>query len=212
MQIDHVTIGAANLEAGAEFIRSKLGAEIPNGGKHPHMSTHNKVARVGDGMFLEIITIDPDAAPPPRPRWFGLDDPAQMARLARSPGPIGWVVRTDDMAAVRARSPVDLGPALSMSRGNLSWKLTIPDDGMQPFAGLIPAFIEWDGEPHPSANMAFPGPRLKTVTLRHQRPKEIEDVLNALGIAHLTGVEQATGAPSLAFSFELPDGKTVSVE
>ena len=95
MQIDHVTVGAADLEAGARFVRSKLNVDIPNGGKHPHMSTHNKVARVGDGVFLEIIAIDPGAPPPPRPRWFWLDEPAQTARLAGSPGPIGWVVRTD---------------------------------------------------------------------------------------------------------------------
>ena len=211
MQIDHVTIGAADLEAGAEFVRSRLSAEIPNGGKHPHMSTHNKVARVGDGAFLEIIAIDPDASPPPRPRWFGLDDPAQKARLAKSPRPIGWVARTDDMAAVQARSPVDLGPALSLSRGNLTWKLTIPDSGMQPFSGLIPAFIEWDGEPHPSANMVFPGPRLKAVVLRHSQPKEVEAVLRALGVVHLASVELASEA-SFAFSFELPDGKFVTVE
>jgi catechol 2,3-dioxygenase-like lactoylglutathione lyase family enzyme len=211
MQIDHVTIGAADLEAGADFVRSRLDAEIPNGGKHPHMSTHNKVARVGDGVFLEIIAIDSGASAPTRPRWFGLDDPAQKARLAEGPAPIGWVVRTDDMAAVQIRSPVDLGPALSLSRGNLTWKLTIPDSGMQPFSGLIPAFIEWDGEPHPSANMAFPGPRLKAVTLRHQRPKEVESALRALGIAHLASVEQA-GEASLAFSFELPNGKIVTVE
>jgi catechol 2,3-dioxygenase-like lactoylglutathione lyase family enzyme len=212
MQIDHVTVGATDLEAGARFIRSKLNADIPNGGKHPHMSTHNKVARVGNGVFLEIIAIDSGAAAPPRPRWFGLDHPGQAARLARSSGPIGWVVRTTDIAAVQACSPVDLGPASCMSRGELSWKLTIPDSGMQPFAGLVPAFIEWDGEPHPSVNMAFPGPQLKSVILRHPQPKEIEGVLNALGIGHLAQIEQSTDTPSLAFAFELPDGKLVMVE
>ena len=212
MQIDHVTVGAADLEAGARFVRSRLNVDIPNGGKHPHMSTHNKVARVGDGVFLEILAIDPGAPPPPRPRWFGLDDPAVTARLAGSPGPIGWVVRTSDIAAVQARSPVDLGPASSMSRGELTWKLTIPDSGVQPFAGLVPAFIQWDGEPHPSANMVFPGPRLKSVVLRHPRPNELGSVLQALGIDHLAEIEQAAGMPSLAFAFELPDGGMATIE
>jgi hypothetical protein len=99
-----------------------------------------------------------------------------------------------------------------MSRGELSWKLTIPDSGVQPFAGLVPAFIEWDGEPHPSVNMAFPGPLLKSVILRHPQPKEIERVLNALGIGHLAQIQQSSDTPSLAFAFELPDGKLVMVE
>ena len=211
MQIDHVTVGAADLEAGSRFLKSKLNVDIPAGGKHPRMSTHNRVMRTGEGVFLELIAIDPEAPPAPRPRWFSLDEPAQTARLAKSPRPIAWVVRTDDLAGVQARSPVDLGPAVAMTRGDLSWKLTIPDNGVQPVSGLIPAFIEWDGEPHPSVNMAFPGPTLRAVTLRHPKPGEIEEILQTLGIAHLAKVEPAPEA-SLAFTFELPDGKTTTIE
>jgi Glyoxalase-like domain len=211
MQIDHVTVGATDLEAGARFLKSKLNIDIPAGGKHPLMSTHNRVVRTGEGLFLELIAIDPDAPPPSRPRWFSLDEPAQSARLAKCPGPIAWVVRTGELAAVQARSPVDLGPAMAMTRGDLSWKLTIPDSGVQPVSGLIPAFIEWDGEPHPSVKMAFLGPTLKTVVLRHPRPREIEEMLRTLGIAHLAEVEHASEA-SLAFSFELPGGELVTIE
>ena len=88
-----------------------------------------------------------------------------------------------------------------MSRGELTWKLTIPDSGVQPFAGLFLAFIEWDGEPHPSVNMVFPGPRLKSVVLRHPRPKELESVLQALGIAHLAKIEQARRYAVARFCF-----------
>jgi hypothetical protein len=31
--------------------------------------------KVFRGVTLEVIAIDPDACPPGRPRWFGLDDP-----------------------------------------------------------------------------------------------------------------------------------------
>lgn len=211
MQIDHVTVGAADLGAGARFLKSRLNIDIPAGGKHPLMSTHNRVVRTGEGMFLELIAVDPDAPPPSRPRWFSLDEPVQSARLARCPGPIAWVVRTDDLTGVLARSPVDLGPAMAMTRGELSWKLTIAHSGVQPVSGLIPAFIEWDGEPHPSAKMAFLGPTLKAVVLRHPRPGELEDMLHKLGIAHLAEVEHASEA-SLAFSFELPGGDLVTIE
>ena len=60
--------------------------------------------------------------------------------------------------------------------------------------------------------MVFPGPRLKSVVLRHPRPQELENVLQALGIGHLAEIEQAADTPSLAFAFELPDGKVAMIE
>ena len=72
--LDHVTLGASSLDAGAAALREALGIDIPPGGKHPDMSTHNRVVNVGDARFLELIAIDPDAPAvphrgrrPPRP-------------------------------------------------------------------------------------------------------------------------------------------------
>ena len=45
------------------------------------MGTHNRVLGMAGGMYLEVIAIDPDAAAPERPRWFGLDEPAMRERL-----------------------------------------------------------------------------------------------------------------------------------
>ena len=43
------------------------------GGEHPRMGTHNLLLRLGDSVFLEVLSPNPDAPPPSRPRWFGLD-------------------------------------------------------------------------------------------------------------------------------------------
>src|SRR5690606_19807288 len=137
-----------------------LGIEMPAGGKHPDMGTHNCVARVGDGVFLELIAIDPEAPRPARPRWFGLDDPGPAARLAVRPRPVGWVLRTDNLARVTDASQVDLGAPLAMSRGTRSWRITVPATGCTAFDGLTPAVIEWSEGPHPSSGMSFLGPRL----------------------------------------------------
>ncbi|GGE31216.1 hypothetical protein GCM10007276_05510 [Agaricicola taiwanensis] len=153
-------MGASSLETGAAYLREHLGANIPRGGKHSDMGTHNCVMRVGTGLFLELLSVDPEAAPPARPRWFGMDDPRQVARMTMQPRPVGWVVQTEDIEQARRSCPVDPGPIVSMSRGSRSWLITLPDSGKSPFDGLFPAFIQWPEGPHPSAAMSAPGPAL----------------------------------------------------
>ena len=204
--LDHVTLGAATLEAGAAHLRQELGIEMAPGGAHPHMSTHNRVLNVGETRFLELLAVDPDAAAPPRRRWFGMDDPAMIARLAERPRAVGWVLRTDDIQRLRDASAVDLGAVTPMSRGSRSWKLTVRDDGMMPFSGLVPAFIEWSEGPHPADAMPFLGPVLSAVELRHPQADRLRDVLEALGAASFATVRQDDAGPSMAFVFRLADG------
>jgi hypothetical protein len=47
IELDHIVIGAATLEDGVRFVKQKLGVDIPPGGKHPLMSTHNHVMQLG---------------------------------------------------------------------------------------------------------------------------------------------------------------------
>ena len=39
------------------------------------MGTHNRLLGLGTNVYLEVIAIDTEAAPPARPRWFSLDTP-----------------------------------------------------------------------------------------------------------------------------------------
>ena len=206
MALDHVTIGARSLDEGAAYIREVLGVDIPAGGKHPDMGTHNRLMRVGDGVFLELLAIDGDAPRPPRPRWFAMDDPGRAERLAQQPHPVGWVVSTGNLDRVQAECPVDLGRSLPMSRGSRTWRLTVPDDGWMPFGGLVPAVIQWSEGPHPSGGMTFVGPTLDRIILRHPEANRLRDVLERLGVAHLASIEQDDKGPSMAFVFKLPDG------
>jgi len=209
--IDHITIGAADLDQGAAFVQAAFGVTIPRGGKHPDMATHNCVMRTGPGQFIEVIAIDPEAPHPQHPRWFGLDLATRRERLRHQPAPIGWVVSTSDLAAVRAASPVDLGPVRSMSRGALSWQLTVPDSGLSAFDGLIPSFIQWDGDQHPSQGMQPSGLQLEKIILRHPDANGLSRCLAALSTADLAEVEADTTA-SLAFVVRLPDGRLCKVD
>ncbi|GAB5468405.1 MAG: VOC family protein [Rhodospirillales bacterium] len=204
-KIDHVAVGARSLDEGVAALRQQLGVTLPRGGKHAAMSTHNCVARAGEGCFLEVIAVDPKAPAPERSRWFTLDDPTTQARLAARPRPLCWVVGTDDLDGVIAASPVDLGEVLDFSRGERSWRLTVPRDGSLPEGGLLPAFIEWSPGPHPSVGMQDLGLALEAVVLSHPDPERLQGLLRALKVAPLARVE--AGAPALAFAVRTPAGR-----
>ena len=61
------------------------------------MGTHNHLMRLGRGIFLELIAVNPAAPAPTRPRWYGLDDPFVRARLAEGPQLLTWVVNTPQL-------------------------------------------------------------------------------------------------------------------
>ena len=208
-KIDHFAIGAANLEQGVAAMRDALGVEVPGGSKHAAMSTHNCVMQSGNESFLELIAIDPDAPDPGRVRWFTLDDPATQARLADRPRALCWVVGTDDLDAVITASPVDLGEVVYFTRGERSWRLTVPRDGSLPMGGLLPAFIEWSPGPHPSTGQQDLGVTLDRIHLHHPDPAMLEGLLATLGVDHLAQVHDG---PS-ALSFELTTPKdTVTLD
>ena len=203
-KIDHFAIGAADLDQGVAALQAALGVTVPRGGKHTAMSTHNCVMQAGGESFLEILAIDPEAPDPGRTRWFTLDDPATQRRLAERPRALCWVVGTDSLDEIVAKSPVDLGEVVPFSRGDRSWRLTVPKDGSLPVGGLLPAFIEWSPGPHPSTGMQDLGVALKAVKLTHPEPARLSDLLSRLGVDHLAVVEE--GPRALAFSLASPLG------
>ena len=207
MALDHVTLGARTLAEGAAYVREVLGVDIPAGGKHGDMATHNHVMRIGDGVFLELLAIDPEAPKPARTRWFGMDDPDQTARLTKGPSPIGWVVSTDDLDAALGKCPLDLGKRLFMSRGTRSWRITVPDDGCMPFGGLVPALMQWSDGPHPSSGMQFPGPTLQQIVLKHPEADKLQVILEQMGVSRFVIVEQGAVGASMALVFRRADGE-----
>ncbi|MEH6741379.1 MAG: VOC family protein [Sulfitobacter sp.] len=207
-KIDHFAIGADSLEQGIEAMEAALGVSVPRGGKHDAMSTHNCVMQSGNESFLELIAIDPDApADPGRVRWFTLDDPATHARLADRPRALCWVVGTDDLDAVIAASPVDLGEVVLFTRGDRSWRLTVPKDGNLPMNGLLPAFIEWSPGPHPSTGQQNLDVRLSAVQLSHPDPDALRTILKILNVDHLAQVTE--GPSALSFALDTPKGSVV---
>jgi len=176
--IDHLTVAATSLD-GRE-LDELLGVGLAPGGRHARMGTHNRLLRLGDGAYLEVIAIDPQGTTPAHPRWFELDDPAMRARLADGPRLVHWVARVDTTELPPL--PFDVGPWERFERGDLSWQLTVRADGLLPADGVVPSLICWAGPAHPTGRLPESRVSLETLELAHPRAAEVQQQLDLLGL------------------------------
>lgn len=177
-RIDHITVTAPTLNAGAAFVRQALGVEPQPGGEHPRMGTHNLLLRLGDDVFLEVIAPNPVAPAPSRPRWFGLDTLAPDA----SPALSTWVARTSDIRTTATVCTEPLGEVEPMTRGSLNWLITIPADRTVPVDGIAPALIEWHTDRHPASTLPDAGLSLIRLELFHPDPARVSRMLSSIGL------------------------------
>lgn len=205
--LDHIVIGCASLEQGVAWARDRLGVTVPPGGQHPRLGTHNCLMRIAERSYLELIAIDPEAPAPERPRWFGLDDPRQQARISERPRVLTWVCGTEDIGAALAAAP-ELGAAVEMTRGDLVWRISIRDDGALTDGGTLPRLIEWSGG-SPAARIPDLGVRLQRIALRHPQPDVLAGKLDGMGASHLAGVEASSDEPEIVVTLVTPRGETV---
>ena len=206
-RLDHLVVAARDLDAGADYLRQTLGVDIPRGGRHQTMATHNCVMSLGGDTYLELIAIDPDGERPPHPRWFALDSAALRASIAERPRLITWVINTPDLAALAASTEFDIGLPTELSRDDLHWAFALPDDGRLLAHGLLPYCIQWHSS-HPAARMADPGCRLQQLTLHHNRPEWLHQRLEQMDAATLVQIENidADATPRLSAIIDSPNG------
>lgn len=221
LAIDHLVIAAADLDSGTEYVARLLGVAPAGGGAHPRMGTHNRVLGMAGGLYLEVIAIDPDAEAPARPRWFGLDQGAVRARLEQGPYLAHWAARVEaplDLTQMQAEHPDRLAPAIPMSRGDLRWRLTVPEDGSLPAwreaghaagDGLLPTLIQWDVPNYPGLSLARPDLALVELSGRHPQAGLLRQGLAWVGADHLIHLEQADGPPRLSARIQTPRGEQV---
>ncbi|MFN9235059.1 MAG: VOC family protein [Planctomyces sp.] len=179
-QLDHLVITAPALADGIDYVEQRLGCRMQPGGQHPRLGTHNALLRIGEDCYLEVIDIDPDAAPVTRPRWFQLDQlqPGSPPRLTT------WVLRTSDIVTTRqtaVASGLDPGPIEDMHRGDLTWQITIPADGRLLLHGCMPSLIQWHTPQLPPARLPHCRLQLSQLELQHPAPQHQQSWLNSIG-------------------------------
>jgi hypothetical protein len=160
MRLDHLAVSALTLEEGVAAVEAALGVALAPGGKHAHMATHNRPLALGD-IYLEVIAPDPAAPRPAWPRWFDLD------RFTGPPRLTNWVAACDDLDAEVALGPAGVGVPVALARGDLRWRMAVPDDGRLPLDGAFPALIQWQGPLHPAAMLPDAGVRLERLEIAH---------------------------------------------
>jgi hypothetical protein len=193
LRLDHVAIATTDLQGATGHLERRLGVPFEAGGRHPMMGTYNRLLSLGPDLYLEVIAIDPEADRPERPRWFGLDGFSGKMR------PIAWIVATDDLEAC----PAPAGRPLRLSRADLKWSITVPDDGLQPNDGLFPAFIQWEGDSHPSTRLPDRGCRLAGLTISHPDMAPIRAAIAGLDDGRIL---LRVGPPALMLEITTPNG------
>lgn len=176
MRIDHILLGAADLDAAVDHFERVTGVRPAYGGKHP-AGTHNALVSLGAGLYLELLAPQPGKIP---------TGYREFLSASEAPTPVGWAVATDDLGALRARlvgagfSPTEpeAGSRVTPTGETLRWKMC----GLESAPAGAPFLIEWgDSSPHPSS-MAPPGCRLERWVVESPDHESLQRLATELGL------------------------------
>ncbi|WP_371061219.1 VOC family protein [Rhodosalinus sp. 5P4] len=159
LEFDHLAVAGETLGAAAAHVEATLGTRLSDGGRHARFATWNRLLSLGPAEYLEVIAVHPEAPPPAGARWFGLDGFHGPARLQ------AWICRVADLDAALAALP-EAGQAVDLARGDLRWRMAVPENGLAAWDGLFPALIEWQG-PRAADRLAESGCGLRALDLCH---------------------------------------------
>ena len=146
-KLDHIVFGSYTLEEGTEFVENILQTKLSDIGYHKEMGTHNRVIRISETIYLEVIAIDPKITNLNNRKWFNLDNPNLQSKLKKLPQIIGYVIEYKD---IRMSKYYD--PFFEVSRSNYKWQFAMPThknnivDSEIIRTGIIPSLISWKSE------------------------------------------------------------------
>ena len=200
IELDHLAIAARTLEDGRARVEETLGVALQDGGQHAHFGTHNLLLGLEDGLYLEVIAIDPTAPKPGYPRWFDLD------RFGGAPRLTNWICRSADLGAALESLP-DAGAPVALSRGDLRWQMAVPQSGILPYDNMFPALMQWQGDAHPTQRLNSSGCRLDRLVVSHPRADNLKSGLGAIFADDRVVYE--TGSPALRAEISTPGGVRV---
>ncbi len=199
MLLDHLAVAGETLEAAVAHVEETLGVKMASGGQHAHFGTHNQLLGLADGLYLEAISIDPAVDDLGYARWFDLD------RFCGAPRLGNWICRSEDLVGELAQLDVEAGQPVSLQRGDLSWRMAVPENGVLPFDDLFPALMQWDVAKTPAELLPASGCRLRQLIVRHPQAQALAATI-ALDDDRVK-IEQ--GRAELAAVLDTPHGERV---
>lgn len=181
-KLDHIVLGANTLQEGTDYLEKKLGLSLSEIGYHHHMGTHNRVIKIGENIYLEVIAIDPNANKPQHVRWFNLDNEKQQDRLKISPQIIGYVIENKNPDILKFYNPF-----FKASREDYRWEFAIPKSDNNLInknlieSGLVPSLIKWKSK-KPVYQMVDNDFELEKIEIElTQNHMEYKSYINVLG-------------------------------
>jgi hypothetical protein len=180
--LDHILLGAADLDHGIAWMQERSGVHAIFGGVHPGRGTRNALLSLGPRRYLEIIAPDPQQASATSGNAM-----TNHLRALREPRLIGWAAHTDDLAGLMQKAAA-AGIAIEDPRNGsrirpdgktLRWRsFALKKD----FDGVLPFFIEWDRSSiHPSQD-APSGCTLEHFFIESPAIQEVRSVAGKLGL------------------------------
>ena len=180
--VDHLLLGARDLDQGIEWVEQQTGVKAAFGGVHPGVGTRNALLSLGSNRYLEIIAPDPDQSS----YNFQID-----VRRLTAPRLITWAALAEDIEATAAMARKvgyevfgpRAGSRATPSGVVLRWKslgmiTKTVSGGIEP----APFFIQWDADATHPSRTAPAGCRLETLEFQHPDPTALAATLKALGI------------------------------
>jgi len=162
LTLDHLAVAGETLAEAVDATEAALGISLQPGGEHAVFHTHNAVIGLEDGLYLEAISINPNAPTPVRPRWFDLD------RFTGPPRLNNWICRMSTIANLATATPLELGAPVALQRGDMHWQMAVPQSGILPYDNAAPAVIEWGANTiHPASVLPSCGLTLRRLTVLH---------------------------------------------
>ncbi len=198
LELDHVLVAAADLDAVAAELERRTGLASLAGGRHPAWGTANRIVPLG-ATYLELIAVvEPEvAAATTVGRWAG---------RTGSGRPMGWVLRTDDIEAICGRFGLTAvaGSRRTPDGRTLRWRTAGIDEAAE--EPSLPFFIEWGpGTTSPgaaAAGHAVADPRIERITLTSPDPARIRSRVDAA----TPPIEIRPGPPAVASVVIAHDG------
>ena len=180
--VDHLLVGAADLDHGMRWVEERTGVRPLVGGTHPGRGTRNALLSLGGKRYLEVIAPDPAQ----QTYAFQID-----VRALQQPRLITWAAGLSDVDALARRAKSAGRGVIGPSDGSrarpdgtlLRWRtLAVPNalgvNGVEP----IPFFIQWAADSvHPSADSPT-GCALTALRFVHPNPSAVREVLGAFEI------------------------------